>query len=147
MRACASFANYQQVLILSEINLIISWTGLHPIVQLLFFSSLINTGKCQLTAKPFERNKQSRSGSIRTTAWYFSQMLEIHLLFQIGSGINYRVIDVKNHTWMSDSIIQSLPSLHAISGCDAVSAFHGIGKTTWSKRGRFGCSETANRNT
>ena len=24
-----------------------------------------------------------------------------------------------------------MPSLHAISGCDAVSAFHGIGKATW----------------
>ena len=31
----------------------------------------------------------------------------------------------------SDSIIQSLPSLNAISGCDAVSAFHDIGKGTW----------------
>ena len=36
----------------------------------------------------------------------------------------------KDHTW-SDSIIQSLPSLHAISGCDAVSAFHDIEKATW----------------
>ena len=54
---------------------------------------------------------------------------------------------LKTTLGVSDSIIQSLPSLHAISGCDAVSAFHGIGKATWSKRGRFGCSETASRNT
>ena len=60
----------------------------------------------------------------------FVQMLEINLLVQIGSGNSYRVIHVNDHTW-SDSIIQSLPSLHAISGCDAVSAFHGIGKATW----------------
>ena len=57
-------------------------------------------------------------------------MLKINLLVQIGSGNNYRVIDVKDHTW-SDSIIQSLSSLRAISGCDAVSTFHGIGKATW----------------
>ena len=60
----------------------------------------------------------------------FVQMLEINLLVQIGSGNSYRVIHVNDHTW-SDNIIQSLPSLHAISGCDAVSAFHGIGKATW----------------
>ena len=53
-------------------------------------------------------------------ACYPVQMLEINLLDQIGSGNNYQVIDVKNHTW-SESVIQSLPSLHAISGCDAVS--------------------------
>ena len=52
------------------------------------------------------------------------------MLVQIGKGNNYRVIDDKGHTW-SDSIIQSLPSLHATSGCDAVSAFHDIGKATW----------------
>ena len=63
-------------------------------------------------------------------ACYFAQMLEISLLVQIGSGNNYRIIDVKDHTW-SDSIIQSLPSLHAISGCDAVIAFHGIEKAFW----------------
>ena len=58
---------------------------------------------------------------VAISACYFAQMLEINLLVQIGSGNNYRVIDVKDHTW-SDSIIQSLPSLHATSGCDAVSA-------------------------
>ena len=63
-------------------------------------------------------------------ACYFAHILEISLLVQIGKGNNYRVIDVKGHTW-SDSIIQSLPSLHATSGCDAVSAFHDIGKATW----------------
>ena len=58
---------------------------------------------------------------VAISACYFAQMLEINLLVQIGSGNNYRVIDVKDHTW-SDSIIQSLPSLHVTSGCDAVSA-------------------------
>ena len=61
---------------------------------------------------------------------YFSQMFEVSLLVQIGSGNDYQVIDVKDHTW-SNSIIQCLPSLHAVSGCDAVNAFHGIIKATW----------------
>ena len=56
----------------------------------------------------------------------FAQMLEINLVVQIESGNNYRVIDVKGHT-RNDR----LPSLLAISGCDAVSAFHDIGKATW----------------
>ena len=63
-------------------------------------------------------------------ACYFAQMVEITMVAQIGSGKSYRVINVKYHTW-NDSIIQSLPALHDISGCDAVSAFHGIGKATW----------------
>ena len=63
-------------------------------------------------------------------ACYFAQMLEINLLVQIGSGKNCRVTDVKDHN-LSDSIIQSLPSLHAFSGCDAVSPFHGTGKANW----------------
>ena len=61
---------------------------------------------------------------------HIRQMLEINLLDQIGSVNNFWVIDVKNHTW-SDSVIQSLPSLHPISGCDTVSAFYGIEKATW----------------
>ena len=63
-------------------------------------------------------------------ACYIPQMLEINLFVQIGSGNNYWVIDIKHHIW-SNSIIQSLPSLHVISGCDAVCRFHGIGKFTW----------------
>ena len=31
-------------------------------------------------------------------ACYFAQILEISLLVQIGSGNNYQVIDVKDHT-------------------------------------------------
>ena len=57
-------------------------------------------------------------------------MFEINLLVQIGSDNNYQVIHVKDHTW-SDSIIQSLPSLHVISGWNTISAFNGIGKATW----------------
>ena len=46
-------------------------------------------------------------GDVAILAWYFAQMLEINLLIQIGSCNNYRVINIKDHTW-SDRIIQSL---------------------------------------
>ena len=31
----------------------------------------------------------------------------------------------------TSSLVDCLPSLHAISGCDTVSAFYGIGKAKW----------------
>ena len=43
---------------------------------------------------------------------------------------NYPVIDVRDHT-RSNSIIKRLSSFQAISECDAVSAFHPIGRATW----------------
>ena len=63
-------------------------------------------------------------------ACYFAQMLEISLLVQIGSGNNYRVIDVKA---TPGEIVPSkvFHRYMAISGCDAVSAFHGIEKAFW----------------
>ena len=47
-------------------------------------------------------------------ACYIVQNLEINMLVQLESGDNDHIIDVKDHTW-SNSIIQSFPSLHAIS--------------------------------
>ena len=44
------------------------------------------------------------------------------LLINIGTGCNVRIVDVGKTEWSPD-ILQSLPSLHAISGRDAVSAF------------------------
>ena len=35
-----------------------------------------------------------------------------------------------NTDWQSE-LVEALPSLHAISGCDSVSAFNGIGKAKW----------------
>ena len=32
--------------------------------------------------------------------------------------------------WQSE-LVEALPSLHVISGCDSVSAFNGIGKAKW----------------
>ena len=38
-----------------------------------------------------------------------------------------RIIDVGNNQWSLD-LVDSMPSLQAISGCDAVSVFNGIDK-------------------
>lgn len=63
-------------------------------------------------------------------ACYYSLLLTCRLVVQIGTGANSRILDVGENGW-SESILQSLPSLHAISGCDAVSAVNGIGKGKW----------------
>ena len=56
-------------------------------------------------------------------------MLEINILVQTRPGSNYKIIDVSQNSWRKN-ITQSLPAVQAISRCDAVSAFHGIGKAT-----------------
>jgi len=49
---------------------------------------------------------------------------------QTGSGGHKRVLYVLVNTLDAD-LINVLPSLHAISGCDSVSAVHGMGKIKW----------------
>ena len=61
---------------------------------------------------------------------YYSRRLAVNLLVQLGTGSNVRIIDVGNTYWQSE-LVEALPSLHAISGCDLVSAFNGIGKAKW----------------
>ena len=63
-------------------------------------------------------------------ACFYAMKLQSRLLVNIGSGCNVRILDVGNTEWSVD-LLNSLPSLHAISGCDAVSAFNGIGKAKW----------------
>ena len=40
------------------------------------------------------------------------------------------LLDISGNT-LDVELIQALPSLHAISVCDSVSAVHGTGKTKW----------------
>ena len=63
-------------------------------------------------------------------ACYYSQLLTCRLYLQIGTGANLRILNIGNNEW-SESVLKALPSLHAISGCDAVSAVNGIGKGKW----------------
>ena len=51
---------------------------------------------------------------------------------QIGSGSNLRILDIGNND-LEEGLLKSLPSLHALSGCDSVTAINGIGKGKWLK--------------
>ena len=46
------------------------------------------------------------------------------LMIHIGVGSNVRILDIGTSKW-SDGVLESLPALHAISGCDSVSAVNG----------------------
>ena len=63
-------------------------------------------------------------------AIYYSRRLVVNLFVQLGTGSNVRIVDEGNTDWQSE-LVKALPSLHAISGCDLVSAFNGIGKAKW----------------
>ena len=65
-------------------------------------------------------------------ACYYSQLLTCRLVLQIGSGANLRILDIGNND-LEEDLLKSLPSLHALSGCDSVSAINGIGKGKWLK--------------
>ena len=60
-------------------------------------------------------------------AMYYSRRLVVNLFVQLGTGSN---VDVGNTDWQSE-LVEGLPSVHAISSCDSVSAFNGIGKAKW----------------
>lgn len=65
-------------------------------------------------------------------ACYFAPRIELELYVQIGTGSNVRVLDPASLDVNHETKL-ALPALHAISGCDSVSAFHGIGKAKWVK--------------
>ena len=69
---------------------------------------------------------------VAVLACYYSQLLTSRLFLQIGSGSNLRILDVGNNE-LEDDLVKGLPSLHALSGCDSVSAINGIGKGKWLK--------------
>ena len=54
------------------------------------------------------------------------------MLLQIDSGSNFRILDIGNND-LEEDLLKRLSSLHALSGCDSVSAINGIGKGKWLK--------------
>ena len=61
---------------------------------------------------------------------YYSRRLAVNLFMQLGTGSNVRIVDVGNTDWQLE-LVEALPSLLVILGCDPVSAFNGIGKAKW----------------
>eukprot|EP00794_Sanderia_malayensis_P002711 gene2711-3133_t len=59
-------------------------------------------------------------------AIYYAKKLDIQLFVQIGTKSRRRILDIQAIS--AEPISNCLPALHAFTGCDYTSAFHGIGK-------------------
>ena len=60
-------------------------------------------------------------------ALYHQLSLSISLYVEIGSGSKAKIFDIRSNTLLS-SVSETLPSVHALSGCDSTSSFTGNGK-------------------
>ena len=65
--------------------------------------------------------------NVAILACYYSELINCRLLLQIGIGSNLQILDIGNND-LEEDLLKSLPSLHALSGCDSVSGINGIGK-------------------
>lgn len=70
---------------------------------------------------------------VANLACYYNQFFTCRLILRIGSGSHSRIFDIGKNT-LKENVAKSLPSLHALSGCDSVSFTKGIGKKTWLKK-------------
>ena len=60
-------------------------------------------------------------------ALYYQKLITANLILEIGTGSNTQIFDISTHTFGKD-LTDTLPALHAISGCDSTSCFNGAGK-------------------
>ena len=67
---------------------------------------------------------------IATLATCYVRKINFRLMFHSGVGSNVRILDMETSKW-SHGVLESLPVLHAVSGCDFVSAVNGKGKARW----------------
>ena len=63
-------------------------------------------------------------------AAFYIRKINCCLMVHIGVGSNVRILDLGTSRWL-DGVLESLPALHAISGCDSVSTVNGQGKVLW----------------
>ena len=63
-------------------------------------------------------------------ACYYAPIIESRIIIKIGTGKYERMLNVTESS-LDETLICSLPGLHAFSGCDSTSAFHGIDKIKW----------------
>ena len=64
--------------------------------------------------------------------FYWKLQIEADVLMEATSG-NRNIIDIKQSVCKNKDIVQSLLAAHAVSGCDTIGRYHGIGKWTFFK--------------
>ena len=67
------------------------------------------------------------NSDVAILACYYAPIIESRIIIKIGTGKYERMLNVTESS-LDENLIRSLPGLHAFSGCDSTSAFHGIGK-------------------
>ena len=72
----------------------------------------------------------SHRNDVAILACYYARILSKPLYIKIGTGRNERILNATQAPF-EERLSISLPGLHAFSGCDSMSAFHGIGKVKW----------------
>lgn len=56
------------------------------------------------------------------------------MIYMQGISENRNVYDIKETVKVNESIMSSILSAHALSGCDTVAPYHGVGKRTVVKK-------------
>ena len=63
---------------------------------------------------------------------YYQHRLDLKLFLQTGTGTKEKLFDVQTND-LSIDVVDALPAVHALSGCDFTSSFSGIGKVKFFK--------------
>ena len=63
---------------------------------------------------------------------YFQSKLGVEIYLQMATGFREKIYKVGSND-LSPEVLDALPSIHALSGCDSTSAFSGVGKTKFYK--------------
>ena len=63
---------------------------------------------------------------------YYQHRLDVKLFLRIGTGSKEKIFDIQTND-LSIDVVDALPAVHALSGCDSTSSFSGIGKVKFFK--------------
>ena len=58
---------------------------------------------------------------------YYQHRLDVKLFLRISTGSKEKSFDIQRNN-LSIDVVDALPAVHALSGCDSTSSFNGIGK-------------------
>ena len=63
---------------------------------------------------------------------YYQHRLDLNIFLQMGIGSKEKLFDIQTNE-LSVDVINALPAVHALSGCDSTSSLSGIGKVKFFK--------------
>ena len=63
---------------------------------------------------------------------YYQHRLDVKLFLRMGTGSKEKIFDIQTNN-LSIDVVDALPTVHALSGCDSTSLFSGIEKVKFFK--------------